>query len=150
MRTTRAAAALAVTALLTIGALGACTPPDPSTPTTAPPTTTGPSVTFPTPTCGTFYAASGWPTTMAPSPALFDCIVDAFTAGTPATFAERFQTDGYGGHIEIHFYEVTGAGRVKVTVDATGAEPPGGVTVQECTSLTAGFFRLATSGCTPA
>lgn len=147
MRTTQSSVALAFAALIALASLGACAPMNPSPPTTAPPTTS-PPVTYPTPTCGTFYAASGWPTTMPPSPTLFDCIVGAFAAGTPATFAERFQTDGYGGHIEVHFYEVTGVGRVRVTVDATGAEPPGGVTIEECTSLTAGFFRLTVSGCT--
>ena len=138
--------AVAATAAMTALVLS-CAAPNPA------PTTTSSSVpasTLPTPTCGTIRYASGWPTTTAPYPGLYDCILNAFSAGTPASVAERYQTDGLGGHIEIRFYEVTGVGQVRVTVDATGAQPPGGVTVSNCTSLSTPGFGLVADGCTPA
>ncbi len=101
--------------------------------------------------CGTAYLASGWPTTVLPSPTLQQCILSAFAAGTPATYRERAQTDGEGGHIEITTYEVIGVNQVRRTVDATGALPPGGVTVSICTGLAAGSDgQLSASGCRPA
>ena len=88
---------------------------------------------------------------MMPSPTLWDCILTAFADGTSATFAERYQTDGYGGHIRIYFYEVTGVQTVRLTVDATGAQPPGGVTTEVCTSLSRpGTSGLVVGGCTSA
>ena len=98
--------------------------------------------------CGTAYLASGWPTTIVPSPTLAQCILDAFAAGTPAIYRERAQTDGNGGHIKITTYEVTGRYQVRRTVDATGAQPPGGITVSVCTGLAAGpDSQLVASGC---
>ncbi len=101
--------------------------------------------------CGTAYLASGWPTTILPSPALQQCILSAFAAGRPAIYRERAQTDGQGGHIKITTYEVIGVHQVRRTVDATGAQPPGAVTVSVCTGLASGQDgQLAASGCTPA
>ncbi len=101
--------------------------------------------------CGTAYLASGWPTTFLPSPTLQQCILSAFAAGTPAIYRERAQTDGQGGHIKITIYEVIGVHQVRRTVDATGAQPPGAVTVSVCTGLASGQDgQLAASGCTPA
>lgn len=148
---TRSIATLAAGITLAVTAIAGCAQPNP-TATTAPTSSSSsvPPPSLPTPTCGTFRYASGWPTTTAPYPGQYDCILDAFAVGTPASVAERLQTDGFGGHIEIRFYEVTGVGRVRVTVDATGAQPPGGVTVRDCTSLTTPGFGLVVDGCTPA
>ncbi len=117
-----------------------------TTPTTGAPgtTTAGGPVD-----CGTAYLASGWPTTTAGSPAASACILDAFAAGTPATYVVRAQTDGNGGHIQITTYVVVGVQRVQRTVDDRGAQPAGGVTTTTCTGLA---FSMATavtaSGCT--
>jgi len=63
----------------------------------------------------------------------------------------RAQTDGEGGHIEITTYQVIGVQQVRQTVDATGAQPPGGITVSVCTGLASSFATIVTtSGCTPA
>jgi hypothetical protein len=133
--------------------------------TRAPVTTLGPSTTVPPPTstpptttppagvvdCGTAYLASGWPTTVLPSPTLQQCILSTFAAGTPATYAERAQTDGEGGHIQVTTYLVTGVRQVRRTVDATGAQPPGGITVSVCTGLASGpDGQLAATGCSSA
>jgi hypothetical protein len=85
--------------------------------------------------CGTLYLASGWPTTAAVSPYAFDCILDAFSTGTPARFVERAQTDGEGGHIRITTYSVIGVEEVQRVVDSTGALPPGDITTTVCTGL---------------
>ncbi len=101
--------------------------------------------------CGTAYLASGWPTTVLPSPQLQQCILAAFAAGTPAIYRERAQTDGAGGHIQVTTYEVTGVHQVRRTVDATSAQPPGGITVSTCTGLAAGSDgQLTATGCAPA
>ena len=124
--------------------------------TTAGPTrpTTAPTTSSTTPTgqidCGTAYLASGWPTTILPSPTLQQCILSAFAAGTPAIYRERAQTDGEGGHIEITTYEVIGVRQARRTIDATGAQPPGGITVSVCSGLASGpDGQLAASGCAP-
>jgi hypothetical protein len=85
--------------------------------------------------CGTLYLASGWPTTTAPWPSAFDCILDAFSTGTPARFVERAQTDGEGGHIRVTTYTVIGVEEVQRVVDSTGALPPGDITTTVCTGL---------------
>ncbi len=129
--------------------------------TTIPVTTTGPTQTTSAPTtssttptgqidCGTAYLASGWPTTTVPSPAVQQCILSAFSAGTAAIYRERAQTDGEGGHIQITTYEVIGVRQVRRTVDATGAQPPGAITVSVCSGLASGpDGQLAASACTP-
>jgi hypothetical protein len=101
--------------------------------------------------CGIDYLASGWPTTTAPTPATFTCILDAFAAGSSAQFIEREQTDGNGGHIRVTTFQIIGVRSVKVTVDSTGAQPRGGVTVESCGALTApaGAIVLQTGSCTP-
>jgi hypothetical protein len=139
--------AIAPATVVTTTPVGPVTTLGPST--SVPPTAT---TTVTTPggqiDCGTAYLASGWPTTIAPSPTLAQCILDAFAAGTPAIYRERAQTDGNGGHIEITTYQVTGRQKVWRTVDATGAQPPGGVTVSACTGLAAGpDSQLVASGC---
>jgi hypothetical protein len=100
--------------------------------------------------CGTDYLASGWPTTIAPSPQQQSCILEAFASGSYAIYTERAQTDGEGGHIEITTYQVIGPRRVRRTVDATGALPPGSVTVTVCTGLSGNVGPLVATGCTPA
>ena len=88
---------------------------------------------------------------MLPSPTLQQCILSAFAAGTPAIYRERAQTDGQGGHIQITSYEVIGVHQVRRTVDATGAQPLGAITVSVCTGLASGSDgQLAASGCSPA
>lgn len=99
--------------------------------------------------CGTIDRASGWPTTFAPNPEPFQCLQRSFDAGTPARMVDREQTDGEGGAILITTYDVLGAGRVRVTVDAReAADRPQGVTVSECTGLTTQMITVITSGCT--
>ncbi len=128
-------------------------------PTTEPTTTVGPTQTATAPTtssttpagqidCGTAYLASGWPTTILPSPTLQQCLLSAFAAGTPAIYRERAQTDGEGGHIKVTTYEVIGVHQARRTVDATGAQPPGGITVSVCSGLASGpDGQLTASGC---
>jgi len=154
------AAGLAV-AVLALGALAVALAGQRSATTTLASTGTGPTspvssstltTTTTTPAglvdCGTASLASGWPTTIAQSPTLAQCILGAFATGTPAIYRERAQTDGNGGHIEITIYQVTGPHQVRRTVDATGAQPPGGTTVSVCTGLVAGpDSQLAASGC---
>lgn len=147
MRRHLVTAVLSVCAVIGLTAV-ACTPSTPTTPGTT--STTAPPVSFPAPTCGTYFAASGWPTTIRPAPGLFDCILTAFSAGTPASFGERYQTDGFGGHIEVRFFEVLAPGRVRLTIDATNTLVPAGVTVQVCSSLTpSATSGLVADGCTP-
>jgi hypothetical protein len=129
----------------------------PDTATTIPASTTGSTGTTGTTTtgnpydCGTAYLASGWPTTMAQSPVMQQCILDHFASGQPAVYAERAQTDGEGGHIEITTYDVIGVHRVRRTVDARGAQPPGGITVSVCTGLSGNLGGpITASGCSPA
>jgi hypothetical protein len=132
-------------------------------PTTEPATTVGPTQTTTAPTttssttpagqidCGTAYLASGWPTTILPSPTLQQCILSAFSAGTSAIYRERAQTDGEGGHIQITTYEVIGVRQVRRTIDATGAQPPGGVTTSTCSGLASGpDGQVVASGCVAA
>ena len=67
----------------------------------------------------------------------------------PSTGSGRRPT-AQGGHIEITTYEVIGVRQVRRTVDATGAQPPGGVTVSVCSGLASGpDGQLAASGCAP-
>lgn len=99
--------------------------------------------------CGTLFRASGWPTTFVPSIEAFTCLQAAFDAGTPARLVDREQTDGYGGAILITTYDVLGPGNVRVTVDAReAADRPKGITVSECTGLTAVPMTITPSGCT--
>lgn len=122
------------------------TEPDPTGPTGPDPTdpTTAPGVLD----CGTQYLASGWPTTPAPSRLMAECIVAAFETGRPATYAERAQTDGEGGHIMVTRFDVTAVRVVVVTVDATAAQPPGGVTTRTCHGLTLDSLLPTASACT--
>lgn len=128
--------------------------PDPDTPVPEP-TPTEPSTipaSGPDPAlidCGTIYRATGWPTTFVPSRESFECLQSAFDTGTPARLVDREQTDGEGGAILVTTYDVLGAGRVRVTVDATeAADRPQGVTVSECSGLTTEFVTITVSGCT--
>jgi hypothetical protein len=99
--------------------------------------------------CGIIYRASGWPTTFVPNPETFRCLQEAFDAGRPARLVDREQTDGAGGAILITTYDVLGPGRVRVTVDATeAADRPQGITISECTGLSAVPMTITTSGCT--
>jgi hypothetical protein len=98
--------------------------------------------------CGTAYLASGWPTTTAGSPAASACVLNAFAAGTPATYVVRAQTDGEGGHIQITTYVVVGVQRVQRTVDDTHAQPAGGVSTTTCTGLAFSMeTAVAATGC---
>ncbi|MFM7069773.1 MAG: hypothetical protein ACKOYM_09985 [Actinomycetes bacterium] len=100
--------------------------------------------------CGTISYASGWPTTTLFVVTKFDCITSAFATGTDAHLIERRQTDGYGGHIAVTTYQVTGVQQVRVTVDNTNALPAGEVTTSICTGLVALSASLQVSDCTPA
>jgi hypothetical protein len=93
--------------------------------------------------------ASGWPTTTVTNwnggPGR--CFFDAWAAGRPATLVVREQTDGQGGHILVTTYQVLEAGRLLVTADATGAQPPGGVTQRECHTVTHGTISIQPAQC---
>jgi hypothetical protein len=86
--------------------------------------------------CGTFDLAVGWPTTFVPPASMYDCLGDAFRAGTPARLVLSAQTDGDGGAPVTTTYLVTGQGIVHVTTDATRAvgRPPV-VSAKDCRSL---------------
>ena len=98
--------------------------------------------------CGTFDLASGWPTTIAPSPSLYACLDGAFRSGTPARLVLSAQTDGEGGSPVTTTYLVTGQGIVHVTVDATrAADRPPVVSTEECRGLVATAPEPAVSNC---
>jgi hypothetical protein len=84
--------------------------------------------------CGQEYPSSGFPTTAAPFPGHFDCIVAAAQAGEPARYA-LLSRDHHGG-VAITLYDVLGPAQVRIVsqvVDWTGA--PGSVSDQQCTAL---------------
>ncbi|MGZ4708809.1 MAG: hypothetical protein ACXWBN_08750 [Acidimicrobiales bacterium] len=119
--------------------------PDPgaTTGSTATPTVPGGAID-----CGRFDLASGWPTTIAPSPTLLTCLDDAFRSGTPARLVLSAQTDGQGGSPVITTYLVTGQGIVHVTVDATrAADRPQVVSTKECRALTLTSPEPTVSNC---
>lgn len=108
--------------------------------------------------CGAVNLLSGWPTTMAPSPNSFDCIVAAAASGTPAQMtvtsagdgsSGRKTTDGYD--IPTHrvvTYVVRGPGEIVQAIDQT--EDGGGTTVFLCSGLTAAVFgEPSPTGCKP-
>jgi hypothetical protein len=101
--------------------------------------------------CGVYSPYSGWPTTMPPNPNVNPtrCILDAWAAGTPARYVVRMATDTQAGHIVITYYDVLGAGRVRVTEDARQALPPGGTSTVVCSTLTASGRDLHAENCTP-
>ena len=64
-------------------------------------------------------------------------------------FAVYAATDNDGGHNHVTTYEVLGHDQVIVTVDNTGAQPPGGITKSTCTGLTAMSDAVTPTGCSP-
>lgn len=130
--------------------------PETTVPDPAPTQPTTPT-SVPTGDCGT-HGASGWPTTMAPSPMILECLVGAFETGSSAT-AHAWTYDGPGaddfstpppGRIDWH-WEVIGVRRLRVTEDRTRAhDEPRTVTVDECTSLDPAdwFPPYTVGGCT--
>jgi hypothetical protein len=84
--------------------------------------------------CGKEFPSLGYPTTFAPLPDRFDCIVAAAQAGEPA-IRSSLSRDDRGG-VAITIFEVLGPGRVRIVardVDWTGA--PGPESEQLCTGL---------------
>jgi hypothetical protein len=71
------------------------------------------------------------------------------SSGQPAVFVEYAPTDNQGGHNQVTTYEVLSRDQVIVTVDDTGAQPPGGIIKSICTGLTGMFDGVTPTGCSP-
>ncbi|HLX87270.1 MAG TPA: hypothetical protein VKR22_02240 [Acidimicrobiales bacterium] len=109
--------------------------------------------------CGIYDALSGWPTTVAASPAIYTCLINAFTSGQPARLvvidpsrvnSGRYTRDGYAIPAGIvTTYRVLGARALQVTTDRQEARGP--VTVQNCTGLSQSALDSppTPSGCKP-
>jgi hypothetical protein len=93
--------------------------------------------------CGINNEMSGWPTTTAPTSAVYSCLIDAFRSGQPARFVQiepsrvdsgSRTSDGYSIPAGIVItYRVLGPTRLQFTID--GREAGGRVTTQNCTGL---------------
>lgn len=112
--------------------------------------TTTESVPDGTESCGEVNLLSGWPTTLAPDPRSFDCLVGAFDAGTPAVLTV-VEGDPTGPSDAEHpppritvTYTVVGPHRVRVqTVAARTPEP----VVEVCGELTNELANLDAAAC---
>lgn len=110
--------------------------------------------------CDGANALAGWPTTTAPWPGAYDCIVDAMASGTPAWMVLVTAGEGVSGRTTADGYDlptrrvvtwvVLGEGQLQQTTDLT--DEGGTVTTEMCTGLStsSGYQPPIPTGCAPA